>query len=132
MTDRELKRNHSRRGYSASNAQMYSDERKADKKHYHLFDDSMKRLIAEKMNVQWSPEQICGWSKANNIPMVSHETIYQYIYQDMKSGGVLHKELRTQRKKRRKRTHKKDSRGLIPNRVSIHQSVISQGTDLSG
>jgi len=51
---------------------------------------------------------------------VSHEWIYQYIYTDKKAGGVLHKHLRCQ-KKRRKRYGSNERRGKIPNRVSIEQ-----------
>ena len=39
----------------------------------------------------------------------------------MKHGGELYKQLRTQHKRRRKRIHRKDKRGLISNRVSIHK-----------
>lgn len=69
---------------------------------------------------QWSPEQITGYCKTNNLSMVSHEWIYQYVYKDLKTGGQLYKNLRTQNKKRRKRMHRKDKRGLIPNRIFIH------------
>jgi IS30 family transposase len=37
-------------------------------------------IIKDKLeNQQWSPEQINGYCNQNNIPMVSHERIYQYI-----------------------------------------------------
>jgi IS30 family transposase len=119
---RELKRNSSTKGnYNAANAQVYADDRKTDKAHF-KFNTSMKELVTEKLEQQqWSPEQISGWCKVHNISMVSHETIYGFIYTDMKSGGILYKNLRTQRRRRRNRIHKKDRRGLIPNRVSIHQ-----------
>lgn len=53
--------------------------------------------------------------------MVSHETIYQYIYNDKMEGGNLYTHLRTQHRKRKKRSCKKDRRGQISNKVSIHQ-----------
>jgi IS30 family transposase len=34
----------------------------------------------------WSPEQISGHLKANNLPSVSHETLYQRIYADKRAA----------------------------------------------
>jgi len=120
---RELKRNsNSYNHYLPVLAQQFSDDRKNDKAHYCSFTDEMKSFIQNKMLLaQWSPEQIKGYCNANGISMVSHEWIYQYVYQNMKQGGTLYKQLRTQQKRRKKRTHRKDKRGLIPNRISIHQ-----------
>lgn len=120
---RELKRNSSsRQKYNPALAQQFVKDRQADKKHFSFFSTEMKTFIHHKMkNEQWSPEQICGFCKTQNKPMVSHERIYQYIYKDMKEGGQLYTQLRTQHKRRRKRTHRKDKRGMILNRVSIHQ-----------
>ena len=51
---------------------------------------------------------------------ISHEWIYQYIYQDKLYGGTLHQHLRC-KKKRRKRYGSYDRRGQIINRVSIDE-----------
>jgi len=120
---REIKRNSTtRQHYVPSLAQQFSNDRHNDKRHRCFFSAEMKSFIQMKMGEeQWSPEQIKGYCKAHGIPMVSHEWIYQYVYRDMKQGGELYKQLRTQHKRRRKRIHRKDKRGLIPNRVSIHQ-----------
>lgn len=120
---RELRRNSSSKGfYSPANAQTYAGDRKKDKPKNCLFSAQMKTFVNEKLTEQqWSPEQIHGYCKANNIPMVSHETIYQYIYTDMKDGGSLYKHLRTQHRRRKKRLHLKHRRGAIPNRISISQ-----------
>lgn len=120
---RELKRNsNSYKRYKPVLAQQFANDRQNDKHHHGCFSDEMKSFIQNKMQQeQWSPEQIKGYCKANGISMVSHEWIYQYVYQNMKQGGTLFKHLRTQHKRRRKRTHRKDRRGLIPNRISIHQ-----------
>ena len=53
--------------------------------------------------------------------MVSHETIYQWIWQDKRMGGELHKRLRRQGRKYSKRGSKNAGRGFIPNRVDIDQ-----------
>jgi len=120
---RELKRNStSKKNYVPKLAQQFADDRKKDVIRPCFFSSEMKNFIQNKMTKeQWSPEQISGYCKANAIPMISYEWIYQFVYKDMKQGGNLYTQLRTQHKRRRKRTHRKDKRGLIPNRVSIHQ-----------
>ncbi len=120
---RELKRNSTTlKHYLPSLAQQFSKDRQKDKKHFSFFSTEMKSFIQSKMEKeQWSPEQIKGYCMVNGISMVSHEWIYQYVYKDMKQEGTLYKQLRTQHKRRRKRIHRKDKRGLIPNRISIHQ-----------
>ncbi len=103
-------------------AQQFVKDRQKDKKHFSFFSIEMKIFIQNKLqSEQWSPEQINGYCKANGIAMVSHEWIYQYVYNDLKEGGQLYTQLRTGHKRRRKRTHRKDKRGLIANRTSIHQ-----------
>ena len=118
---RELKRNStSKNNYNPVLAVQFANDRKTEKRHYIQFSDEMKAIATDKLkNHQWSPEQISGWCRINNKPMVSYETIYQYIYSDMKKGGSLYTHLRTQHKRRKKRTHSKHRRGMIPNRVSI-------------
>jgi len=63
---------------------------------------------------QWSPDQI------SKHAAISHETIYQRVYADKRTGGLLWKQLRC-KKLRRKRYGKTDRRGIIPNRQSIEQ-----------
>jgi IS30 family transposase len=83
----------------------------------------MERLIRDKLsNEQWSPEQIMGHYRRNDIPMVSHERIYQFIYQDKAEGGQLYKHLRVASKKYRKRYGSGKRKGsTIKDRVSIDQ-----------
>lgn len=52
----------------------------------------MKKFIDEKSGMeQWSPQQISGYGKTHGIAMVSHERIYQYVYQEinMRPGKSL-------------------------------------------
>ena len=120
---RELARNSSStKKYNPRFAHQYAKDRKDDKPHFYVLNNYMKMFIKDKMEKeQWSPDQISGYCKNNFIRMVSHETIYKHVYDDLKKGGKLYLNLRTQTKKRKNRTHKKDKRGLIPNRISIHQ-----------
>ncbi len=127
---RELKRNsNSKQKYNPALAQQFVNDRQKDKKRTSFFSMEMKIFIQNKMTAhQWSPEQITGYCKVNNMAMVSHEWIYRYVYKDLHEGGLLHRHLRTLRKRRRKRIHRKDKRGLIPNRISIHRrpAVVEQ------
>jgi len=117
---REIKRNGKKRSYNAEFAQMLSQERKKEAYKHKKFDINMKRYIDKHLiQFQWSPEQIKGRCDLLGIPMVSHERIYQYIYDDMQKGGSLYKHLRTARRKRKKRINKRQQRGQIPNRIMI-------------
>src|SRR5262250_1779427 len=69
----------------------------------------LRDVVARKLILDWSPEQISGWLKArypNNESMrVSHETIYRSLF--IQARGVLKKELmdhlRSKRRMRRSR-----------------------------
>ncbi len=87
----------------------------------------LRYLIAVKLKLNWSPEQISGWLRSTypHEPElhVSHETIYRSLY--VQARGVLKKELlkhlRTGRVVRRSRasTRKGQGRGQIVDAVSI-------------
>jgi IS30 family transposase len=109
---RELGRNSGSRGYRPKQAQRLSEERRAV--NARCIDEFTWQLVDEKLQEQWSPDQISGHV------LVSHETIYQHIYADKAAGGLLWKHLRCQ-KKRRKRYGKAERRGQIPNRQSIEK-----------
>lgn len=82
------------------------------------------RYVETRLRWYWSPEEIAGWLKVrypNNLSMrISPEMIYQWIFRDAREGGDLYTYLRRRRKKRRKQRRYGSGRGLIPNRVSIH------------
>ena len=89
----------------------------------------LQSLVAEKLSLEWSPEQIAGWlrreypSEANMH--VSHETIYKSLF--IQARGVLKKELishlRTRRSVRRssKASTAGQHRGQIVDGVSIRE-----------
>jgi IS30 family transposase len=119
---RELQRNSKKRVYNATYAQEISFERKKESYKHSVFDINMKYYIDNKLRFyQWSPEQITGRCAIEKRAMVSVERIYQYIYQDQSKGGLLYTHLRTARRWRRKRLHRKHQRGKIPNRIMIDQ-----------
>ena len=89
----------------------------------------LQRLVEDRLLHNWLPQQIAGWLRKSHPEdeafWVSHETIYRTLY--VQARGALKKELtehlRTHRPIRRSRhsTAKADSRGRIPDAVSISE-----------
>ena len=89
----------------------------------------LREMVASKLILDWSPEQISGWLKTrypNNERMrVSHETIYRSLF--IQARGVLKKELmghlRSKRRMRRSRhaSEHGHSRGQIVDAISIRE-----------
>jgi transposase, IS30 family len=68
-----------------------------------------------------SPEQIVGRRKREGQRVMSHETIYRWIWRDKRCGGTLWTHLRGARKRRRKRYGRYDSRGRLAGKKLIGQ-----------
>src|ERR1700680_3977577 len=89
----------------------------------------LQKIVASKLILDWSPEQISGWLKIqypeDESMRVSHETIYRSLF--IQARGVLKKELiqhlRTQRRIRRSRHSRVSghSRGQIVDAISIRE-----------
>ena len=118
---REMRRNTGFRGYRPQQAHQRALERKRQSAKHIRFTDAVQATVTTYLKQDWSPEQISGWLKKNNLPSVSHETIYQFVIADQKAGRDLYTHLRCGHKKRRKRLKSRDRRGQIPHRVSIDQ-----------
>lgn len=73
------------------------------------------------VNLQFSPEQIVGFCRRNNIFMASHETIYKWIWYDKKHEGTLFESLRRHGRKYLKRNNIYRYRGCIKGRVDISE-----------
>jgi len=116
---RELKRNSKKRGfYNPSFAHELAEERKERFASNRKFTPSVEEYVRKQIEQeQWSPEQIVGYSMANNIPMVSHERIYAFLRKDKLNGGVLYKQLRHKLKHRKRPVSGKQI--TIKDRVSI-------------
>ena len=89
----------------------------------------LQEIVAGKLILDWSPEQVSGWLKSeypeDESMRVSHETIYRSLF--IQARGVLKKELiqhlRFQRRIRRSR-HARDSghhKGQIVDAISIRE-----------
>jgi transposase, IS30 family len=123
---RELSRNSDKRSgeYKADLAHRKCLERHEKKSKKIRFTSAIKSLVEEYIIKDYSPEQIAGFCKKENVDCVSHERIYQYLWRDKKQGGALYKHLRTQGKRYRKRGSSKDKRGQIVGRVGIEKRPI--------
>ena len=119
---REVRRNQGQKGYRPKQAHSFAESRQFNRARGDISNgtwQTVETLIRE----DWSPKQISSWFKLFSEVSVSHEWIYQYIYQDKYYGGYLHKHLRCQ-KKRRKRYGSYSHRGQLINRVSIDGPAI--------
>ena len=127
---REINRNGGRRQYRACKADQAAWDRAHRPKICKLADNpALARIVAEKLQLEWSPDQIAGWLKStypdDESYRVSHETIYKSLF--VQARGVLKKELiqylRKPRAMRRSRQHtqKTKDHGRISNTVSISE-----------
>ena len=131
---REIQRNGGQRGYRASQADQAAWDRAHRPKTCKLVENrALARIVARKLQLEWSPEQIAGWLK-HTYPddehyQVSHETIYKSLF--IQARGALKKELlqhlRRTRMMRRSRHHtqKTADHGRITDTVSIRERPAS-------
>ena len=121
VVSREIKRNRDLRSgsYSQDLAQRKYQKRQKEKPKRVRFTDAVKTEVETLLKEDYSPEQVVGTLKKVGKDTVSIETLYQYIWKKKKQGGTLHKHLRNQGRRYRKRGNSKDNRGVIQNRVDI-------------
>jgi transposase, IS30 family len=134
VVSRELKRNCDKRNneYRANLAQNKYEKRQKEKPKRKYFTNEIKTHVENWLKEDFSPEQIVGRSKLEGFPCVSHERIYQYVWNDKKEKGLLYLHLRRKGRKYRKRGAAKDSRGIIKGRVDISQrpEIVNKKTRL--
>ena len=127
---RELSRNGGERLYRAGRADQAAWNRARRPKACKLSQNrTLARLVAGKLQLEWSPQQVAGWLKRaypdDENYQVSHETIYRSLF--IQARGALKKELlrhlRRTRAMRRSRHHtqKTDDHGRIVDTVSISE-----------
>ena len=119
---REVLRNAGLRGYRPRQAENLRQQRSQESRNARQVDPVTRNLVAERLGLQWSPEQI-----AASLP-ISHETIYQHVYADKAQGGLLWKNLRCQKKRRKRYASAKSRRGQIIGRRPIAQRPASVET----
>jgi transposase, IS30 family len=91
--------------------------------------EKLQEIVASKLLLEWSPEQICGWLKTqypqDESMRVSHETIYRSLF--IQARGALKRELvghlRSKRRIRRSQHAgvSGQSRGQIVDAISIRE-----------
>lgn len=131
---REINRNGGRTDYRANQADQAAWERANRPKIGKLVENrSLARIVTNKLQLEWSPEQIAGWLKRtypdDEHYQVSHETIYRSLF--IQARGALKKallqHLRRTRGMRRSRHHtqKTAHHGRITDTVSISERPAS-------
>ncbi len=127
---REINRNGGRQHYRANVADQAAWDRAQRPKTCKLAHNrALARVVASKLQLEWSPRQIAGWLKRTYLHdetwQVSHETIYRTLF--VQARGALKKELlqhlrRTRRMRRsRHHTQRTEDRGQITDIVSIRE-----------
>jgi IS30 family transposase len=127
---REINRNGGPEGYRAISADKAAGDRAHRPKTCKLVENrALAHIVAKKLQMLWSPEQIAGWLKRtypeDESYQVSHEIIYRSLF--VQARGALKKELiqhlRRTRAMRRSRHHtmKTEDHGRITGTVSISE-----------
>jgi IS30 family transposase len=131
---REVNRNGGRTRYRGVDADTRAWRRAERPKPCRLAQKpKLRRVVARKLRLEWSPEQIAGWLK-REYPgearmHISHETIYRTLY--VQARGALKKELlahlRRHHPLRRSRRYSKagQPRGQIIDAVPIAERPLS-------
>ncbi len=126
----EIVRHGGRNRYRASDADAQAWEQARRPKPCRLaLHQGLRMIVASKLSLEWSPEQIAGWLKLQfpdeEKMRVSHETIYRSLF--IQARGVLKKELighlRSRRMMRRSKNASTDGqpRGQIVDGISIRE-----------
>ena len=105
--------------YRADLAHRKYQERLEQKPKSHKFTEQIKETIHRLLEEDFSPKQIVGRCKFGKKTCVSHEQIYQYVWEDKRHKSKLYLHLRHKGRKYRKRDAAKDSRGRIRDTMSI-------------
>jgi IS30 family transposase len=119
---RELRRNLSSQGhYTPFKADQKARARRSRSRRNARFKADDWLLVAQLLELDWSPEQVAGWLRLHELLAISHETIYLHIWRDKRSGGQLWRHLRQAGKRRRKRYGAYDSRGRLAGKRHISE-----------
>jgi IS30 family transposase len=89
---------------------------------------TLRKVVASKLALEWSPEQISGWLKirypSDENMQISHETIYKSVF--IQARGLLKKELIKHLRAGRpfryaRKSASEDLSGKIPDTISIRE-----------
>jgi len=127
VVSREIYRNSKNGKYVAADAQKRADfkARRTNKRKLET-NETLHDWVEKKLKSGWSPELIAGRLKEQPPPelkgaSVSHEQIYEYIYEgEGRWDGWWHYLHRARPKRRQRRSRKQQIKTLIKERISIH------------
>jgi transposase, IS30 family len=128
VVSREIRRNLNRYGrYVSQDAQRKADFKARQTNHRKLETDwRLHDWVDKKLKSGWSPELIAGRLKEHppkNLQglSISHEQIYEYIYEGEGRWEGWHHYLVRKQPKRRQQKGRKPQKTKIPERISIHE-----------
>lgn len=122
VLSREIRRNGGdRRKYRADTAQALANKRRHQKRRGKLDKHpELKEFVVNHLKSDWSPDEIAGRLKqALGSETISHESIYNYIYNRSEKWEKLFLLLPQRRPRRRQRGGRKHRKIRIPERKSI-------------
>jgi len=79
------------------------------------------QVVDRYLRMDWSPEQVSGFLRAEGLMRISHESIYVHVWHDKARDGDLWKHLRQSNKKARKRYRGRDYRGRLAGKRHISE-----------
>ena len=118
---RELKRNACLQSYIPRAAQAKARARQCQRRNAKEFDAEQWGHVHAYLRLGLSPQQCSGRLKLEKALSISHERIYQRIYQDKGQGGDLVKYLRCQKVRRKRYAGVRQRRGVLKNRTCIEK-----------
>lgn len=119
---RELRRNLRPTGrYVPGIAHSYAVARRRRSRRNARIGPETWETVERYLRMDWSPEQVAGFLRAEGILRISHEAIYIHVWADKRAGGDLWRHLRQAGKKRRKRYGAYDSRGKLAGKRHISE-----------
>jgi IS30 family transposase len=107
--------------YLAHKAQERAHKRKHEShRRQRLKNDSIRRYVEKRLRMGWSPELIAG-RLAIELPefSISHEAIYQWVYQE--ATHLIVSLVRAHRKRKHRGYSRKHKTSHIPGRISIKE-----------
>ena len=120
---REIKRNSGKQGYQYEQADEFAKRRrtKASSVPCKMTEEIWTTVDSLVVKQHWSPEQIAGRLRRENVVSISANWIYNHIREDREAGGSLFQHLRRRGKKPNRRGRDGAGRGVIPGRVDISE-----------
>lgn len=118
---RELKRNAAALAYKPVLAHAQARTRQTQRRNAFEFSTQQWAHVHAYLRLNLSPQQCSGRLLLEHALQISHECIYQHVYQDKAQGGNLVRLLRCQKLRKKRYASGHERRGTLKRRVSIEQ-----------